>query len=450
MKKLNVSGYRGIWGEDLNEQIAFEFGIAFARFLKKKNNNSKIIIGRDARITGPKILNALAQAFDQENIVYEYAGIIPTPSILLAIRKNSFDGGIIITASHNPKEYNGLKFANEKGLFLDEKEIIEVNKERESISGEFFTEKIKDLKENDIYSKQHVEEILKNIDIKKIKEKKFKIVHDPINSAGSFITKELLEMLNCEVIQINKETNGLFAHKPEPLKENLYDLSQEVIRQKADIGFAQDPDADRLVVVNENGEILNEEYTLALALKNILKKENNRNKKICINMSTSKICEDIATENGYETIRTKIGEANVVNAIIENYALAGGEGSGGVIYPIINSARDSLVGIVLILELLARENKKISTLAKEIPVYFMKKDKIIFTGEIENIYNSIKNLYPEAQTNTLDGLRLDITDEGWIHIRPSNTEPIIRIILELKTEEKLNTVFEEIKLTLGS
>ncbi|MFZ2205570.1 MAG: phosphoglucosamine mutase [Minisyncoccia bacterium] len=449
MPILNVSGYRGIWGTDLNEQIAYEFGIAFAQFIKNHGGH-KILVGRDARKTGEAIFGALQSAFQNEGLEIEYAGIIPTPSMLFLIRKLGFDGGVMITASHNPPEYNGLKFINSSGLFATQKEIEEITKNKEKLPAQVspipgIGENVET--DNSKFRKLHIDEILKNIDVDLIKNKKFKVALDPINSAGSIITQELLKELSCEVYAINTEQNGEFAHEPEPLPKNLGQIGKAVLDSKSDVGFAQDPDADRLVIVNEKGEVLNEEYTLALSVKSVLSKNPGD---IVINMSTSRINEDIAKQYGGKTYYSKVGEANVVEMIQTTNSIMGGEGGGGVIYPRINTARDSLVGIALTLELMANENKLISEIADSLPKYFMKKDKLTFSGDLNNFYEKLKITFRDATLNTLDGVRFDWADSSWIHIRPSNTEPIVRIIGEAKDENRINSLFDQVRLTLNS
>lgn len=442
---FTVSGYRGIWGESLNEEIVFNYALAFAKYIKK-NNGKKILIGRDARKTGTKILNIIKNAFNLENIEVEYAGIIPTPSILLLVRKLNFDGGIIITASHNPKEYNGLKFVRKGGLFIEEEIIQEIEGNKKEIEENQYFENTKIQKleiEEKKYRGLHTEEILKNIDTAGIKEKKYKVAFDPINSAGSIIIRELLESLSCEVFGINEEQNGEFTHEPEPLIKNLTQIKEYTALVKADIGFALDPDADRLVVVDDKGEILSEEYTLALSIFSVFLKGEKSD--AVINMSTSKMNDEVAKMFGQKIIKTKVGELNVVKKIIEIDAKIGGEGNGGVIYPKINTARDSLVGIGLILELMSRTNKKISEIVADIPKYTMQKDKIPFTDNLENIYKKLETYYTETEINNLDGLRFDFKDGTWLHIRPSNTEPIIRIYGESKNEENLKQKIEETK-----
>ncbi|MFZ3016062.1 MAG: phosphoglucosamine mutase [Minisyncoccia bacterium] len=445
--KLNVSGYRGIWNKDLDEQIAFNFGQAFAKMIKAQNG-SKILIGRDARKTGPQIFEAIKLALEKENIKYEYAGIIPTPSILLLVKKLSFDGGIMITASHNPPEYNGLKFINKRGLFATQKEIEEIEENRKNLikNQENFLQVENENYDNSDYRKIHIDEVLKNIDVNLIKSKKFKVAHDPINSAGSIITKELLEKLGCEVFQINGEQNGEFAHEPEPILKNLGQLAKAVSENNSNIGFAQDPDADRLVLVNEKGQILNEEYTLALAVKNVLSKNPSD---VVVNMSTSRMSEDLVNNYGKKIHRTKIGEANVVEKMMEIGSIVGGEGNGGVIYFPISSSRDSLAGIAFILELMAKENKPISVIIDDLPKYIIKKDKITFSGDLNLLYDSLKSEFKNVTVDTLDGVRFDWPDSSWIHIRPSNTEPIVRIIGEAKDENRINALFKQVKLTLN-
>jgi len=254
-----------------------------------------------------------------------------------------------------------------------------------------------------------------------------------------------LKKLGCEVYVINGEQSGEFAHEPEPIQKNLKDIGKTVLKNKADIGFAQDPDADRLVVINEHGEVLSEEYTLALAVKNVLSKKKSD---IAVNMSTSRMCEDIVESFGKEIYRTKIGEANVVEKMLEINASVGGEGNGGVIFKEVHPCRDSLTGIGLILELLAKEEEPVSVIVEHLPKYIMKKDKVPFSTSLDMVYWKLKNEFHDASINTLDGVRFDWSDLSWIHVRPSNTEPIIRIIGEAKTEERIETLFNKVRLTL--
>ena len=266
---------------------------------------------------------------------------------------------------------------------------------------------------------------------------------DMINASACVLDPYLFEKLGVELVPLNNIPNGKFAHKPEPLRENLGDIGDLVREKHCDLGFAHDPDADRLVVINEKGEVVFEEYTLALGVEAILSK--NRNNKVIINMSTSQMNKDIAEKYGGTCIRTKVGEANVVAGIIENDAIIGGEGGGGIIYPTINMARDSFVSIALILELLAERNQTVSECIETLPKYEMRKDKMPVNGDLDEMYRKMKNHFVGAGINELDGLRLDFPDSSWIHLRPSNTEPIIRLMGEAKTKERIEELFGEVR-----
>ncbi len=453
--KLTVSGYRGIWGKDLNEQNAFGYALAFAKMIKKRGAK-KILVGRDGRHTGLEILRAIKNAMVKEGIEIDYTGIIPTPSILLLVKKLSYDGGIVITASHNPKEYNGFKFVANDGLFIEQEEIKELEEYRKNLDGEigeyqenFALENIETNNKNKEFRKIHIEEILKNVDVNLIKLKKFKVSLDSINSAGSIITKELLEELGCTVNAINGEQTGEFTHEPEPLVKNLGQIKEATIKSNSDIGFAQDPDADRLVIVNEKGEILSEEYTLAFAVLNVYSRPNEIGD-MAINMSSSRMCEDIVKKYDKKVLRTKIGELNVVNKMLEIKAHISGEGNGGVIYPKINKTRDSLVGIAFVLELLAKKDKAVSSIVDSLPKYIMRKEKVTYDEDTVALYEKLKQKFSDANSvDILDGIRFDWDNSSWIHIRRSNTEPKMWIIAEAKSEQRIQELFEEVCLTLG-
>lgn len=439
LPKLTVSGYRGIWGDTLNPAIARKYFEGFAQFLKVRYS-SKIIIARDTRSSGKELSEIATDVFTSIGIDIVDIGITPTPTVLYLVRKYGYDGAIMITASHNPIEYNGLKFINSSGLFTNEEEVREINLylNNDLDTTEMVGEYIEDTK----LPFEHVQHILDNIDVEIIKSKKIKVVLDTINGTGTITTPTLLEKLGCEVTIINGVPDGNFAHIPEPLPQNLSQLGEKVREVGADIGFAQDPDADRLVVCDENGEIIFEEYSLSLAVLSVLQKEKGS---ITINMSTSNTNTDIAKAFDCETFHTKVGEANVVNGIIENNSVIGGEGSGGIIYPKINTARDSLVGIAIILELLAHSNKKVSQLVGELPKYEMHKEKISFNGDLTNLYREIKNTFTDGLVNELDGLRIDFPDLSWLHVRPSNTEPVVRLIIEAKTKERIVEILGVVK-----
>lgn len=429
--KLTVSGYRGIWGNTLTPEIACEYVQAYGKFVSEAHTDAKkILVGRDGRESGPVLTEAvitklLADGFDVVDL-----GMMPTPVVLFLVRSEKADGAIIITASHNPIEYNGLKFVTASGSFTTEDEVRKIEEQRNRLPVE--TVALGQRHDGSHLFKKYLSTLLSHSDVELIKSKNFKVALDPINSVGCTTTPELLDALGATYTIINGEPTGRFAHAPEPIAQNLQGLSTLTLVAKCDIGFAQDPDGDRLVLVDETGTILSEELTLALSLRAVLAKTPGD---IVVNAVTSNIAENIATSFGVQTFRSKVGEANVVEMMRAHSARIGGEGSGGVIWPTVNAARDSYVGIALILELMAKENKSLSEIVKGLPQYFMVKEKVARTGDLEVIYAKLRETFPGAKENTIDGLRLDLLDETWVSIRPSNTEPIIRIFAEAKTAE---------------
>ena len=297
------------------------------------------------------------------------------------------------------------------------------------------------------FTKEHADQILAHIDVEAIRARKFKVAVDMINASACVMDPYLFEQLGVELIPLNNIPNGKFSHRPEPLRENLGDIADLVKKSKADLGFAHDPDADRLVVVNEKGEVILEEYSIVFAVENILSK--NHGKIVVINLSTSQMSADIAKKYGGECILAEVGEPNVVRKMISHNAIIGGEGGGGVIYPAINTTRDSFVGLSLVLELLAERKQTVSECVATFPKYFMKKDKWSVVGQnLNDIILKLKRHFKEAKTIEIDGIRLDFPDNSWLHLHPSNTEPIVRLYGEAKTEERIEALFNEAKLTL--
>jgi len=469
--KLTVSGYRGIWGESLTNEIVENYTKSFIKFVKENINESPtVLLGRDGRESGPEIKKVIIKTLEDSGVNFIDGDILPTPTVLFAVRKHKYDGAIIITASHNPREYNGLKFVTNKALFTNEKEVEIIKENYEEILNEenkklhqkilsgntnnfllkIFSARLASLRKFPrknilipIFTREHADEIIKNINVEKIRSHKFKVGVDMINASACVLDPYLFEKLGVKLIPLNNIPNGKFGHKPEPLRENLEDIGRIVKENNCNLGFAHDPDADRLVVINENGVVISEEYTLALGVEAVLSK--NLNNKVVINMSTSQMSKDIAEKYNGKCFRTKVGEANVVAGIIENNAIIGGEGGGGIIYPKINMARDSFVSLALILELLAERNQTVSECVNSLPKYEMKKDKVPVVGSLSEMYSKMKNHFKDREINELDGLRLDFSDNSWIHLRPSNTEPIVRLYGEAKTKEQIEKLFEETK-----
>lgn len=432
---ISMSGIRGIVGENLTPEIAVQFGKAFGTYLK----NKKVVIGTDTRTSREIFENAVISGLLSVGVEVINLGICPTPTIQLMINEEKAGGGIVISASHNPSEWNGLKWYLEKNFNSQEfKKFFNIfnNKKIKYVNWK----NLKPVKINQNAFKIHINKILNSVNVPLIKKKNFKVVLDSCNGAGSIITPFLLEKLGCEVIKLNCSNSGLFVRNPEPLPQNLKQLCRSVLDFNANIGFAQDPDADRLAIVSEQGIPIGEENTLALTTKYILKK---RKGKIVVNLSTSRMIDDIAMKKN--VIRTKIGENNVVLKMKEIGAIWGGEGNGGVIDPLIHYCRDSLIGIGIILQYLAEENKTITQLLKEIPQYYILKTKIEYPkNKIPSLISILNRKYKNEKINMLDGIKID-REKDWIHIRPSNTEPILRIIIEAKNKNETQKIYNEIK-----
>jgi phosphomannomutase len=439
---ISISGVRGIVdnkeSKDSFYSLLADFTCAFAQYtkLKTKKDNCKIVIGRDTRKTGPEILDITASNLKNLNCSIIDLGIVTTPTVEIMVKHLNADGGIIITASHNPSNWNALKFVGSTGMFLTQKEfeeLFEIFKSKKVISSLSKVDADLDLKYQKTANKTHIDLVCSNINIEKIKSKKFKVIIDSCNGAGSEITPILLEQLGCEVIKLNCDTNKEFPRNPEPNLKNLEHTIDFVKKQDADICFVQDPDADRLAVISDKGVFIGEEYSLVLSAMYMLA---DKKGDVVVNVSTSMMIDEIAKRYGVKVYRTKVGEINVSEKMLEIGAVIGGEGNGGVICPLFHYGRDSLVGIALILSLMAETEKSISDLVEEVPVFFMKKEKIdigkeTFLARIDNM----KECFQDYILDETDGLKF-IWSDKWIQIRPSNTEPIVRIMAEAKTQEQ--------------
>jgi phosphomannomutase len=434
---ISVSGMRGIVGENLTASVATDYGCAFGTFLKEKysvkGKRLSVCIGRDSRPSGPMLRSAVSEGLCAVGIDVIDLGLVTTPGVGIMLRELGCSGGAVVTASHNPGQYNGIKLLLGNGIAPPPDAATQI---RQYFFDKHFTfvdsSDSGEITSNEQTDTAHIDKVLAIIDRGLIAAKKFKVVLDSINGAGGRVTKKMLAELGCEVFAINDEPSGVFAHVPEPLAENLKGLC-EVVRDKgAGVGFALDPDADRLAIVDENGNYIGEEYSLALAAKYIFSKKTG---KAATNLSTSRMIDDIVEGTGGEVIRTAVGEANVAGAMLEHDCIIGGEGNGGVIDLRVGPIRDSLVGIAFVLQLMSETGKTISQLVDDIGGYYMSKDKFsVDRLQAEQIFNLAKKTFVNARLNTIDGFRFDF-DDGWLHLRTSNTEPVMRVIIEAKDQE---------------
>mgnify|MGYP003322783471 FL=1 len=429
----SASGLRGIAEDHFTPELIDKYISAFIT----TQNIKSCVIGRDGRPSGKQISQWVIDSFHKNGINVENCGLATTPTIQVMTEKEHFDGGIVITASHNPSEYNGLKFLQTDGTFLSPDQCEELFKAVDQDVSIDSADSIGLVSDYSKANEEHIDKVLaaKCINTDNIRKKKFKVVIDCVNGAGSFILPMLCEQLGCEVVTINCNGNGNFTRAPEPLAENLNELEQKVINVGADVGFATDPDGDRLSIVSNNGNAIGEEYTLVLAVKNYL---NYQKSTVVTNLSTSMMIESIANE----TIRTRIGEAHVVQKMNELNIPIGGEGNGGVILEEVHLGRDSLVAISMILSLLSSSGKSISDEISNIQQYIMIKDKIFIDDKID--FDSLETIFDCNEINNIDGIKF-IWPNKWIHIRKSNTEPIIRIFAEAKTHEEVDELINTLK-----
>ena len=448
----SISGIRGTIGGGVSENLtpidAVKFGCAYGVWLKKnsKKNKLKVVIGRDARISGEMIQNFVQNSLISLGIDVCDLGLSTTPTVELMVTELNADGGIIITASHNPSQWNALKLLDSKGEFLDGiagNEIVSISENDNYTFSDVYN--LGTIKKVDNTMQIHINSVLNLnlVNTEEIKKNKLKVVVDGVNSTGGIIVPLLLKQLNIEFEAIHCEPTGHFAHNPEPLKKNLLDLSRKVIEIGADLGIAVDPDVDRLVFICENGEIFGEENTLVACSEYVLSKTPGFT---VSNLSSTRALRDVTEKYGQSYFASAVGEVNVVNKMKECNAVIGGEGNGGVIYPESHYGRDAIVGIGLFLSLLVEKRMKVSELLSTYPKYYMVKEKINLSKEI-NVDNILKNLaskYSDENINEIDGLKIDFK-ESWVHLRKSNTEPIIRIYSEAMTENEANRLVDQIK-----
>ena len=449
----SISGIRGTIGGKAGDGLSpldiVKFTAAYATFIRKSTTKTSnvIVVGRDARLSGHMVNDIVVgtltgMGFDVVNI-----GLATTPTTELAVTWENACGGIILTASHNPKQWNALKLLNEKGEFLNDAEGKEVLKIAEEES--FCFAEVDDLGhefKNETYTRRHIDSVLALdlVDVEAIRKANFTVAVDAVNSVGGIVIPQLLKALGVKnVIELNCAATGHFAHTPEPIPENLTQISGLLNTGCADVGFVVDPDVDRLAIVMENGEMFVEEYTLVAVADYILSKTPGAT---VSNLSSSRALRDVTERHGCKYTAAAVGEVNVVTQMKATGAVIGGEGNGGVIYPASHYGRDALVGVALFLSLLAHKGKKVSELKKEYPPYAIAKNKIQLTADIDvdAILEAVKDKYKSEKVTTIDGVKIDFPDR-WVHLRKSNTEPIIRIYSEAQTMEEADAIAQEIK-----
>ena len=445
---LSVSGMRGLVGKSLTPPVVANYAAAFGSWLIQSTgtNAPHVVLGRDSRPSGQMFEMAAAAGLAAVGCRVTRLGILSTPGVAIMAGHHSAQGGMVVTASHNPIIWNGIKALRHDGAAPPEDQAQQIIERFKQNNLDYASvESLQPSNEDSTGVKVHIHRILPHIDVDAIRSAKLKAVVDSVCGAGGDEARALLEALGVELIHMYPEPTGLFPHTPEPTRDNLTELCTEVKKHGAAIGFAQDPDADRLAVVDENGRYIGEEYTLALCAMHLL----GAGETVVANLSTSRMIDDIAAEVGATVLRTAVGEANVAAGMQACGAAVGGEGNGGIIWPKVCGVRDSLVGMALLLEMLAKQGKPLSKLVAATPAYAIVKDKAdVSQSLLDQIGPTLKEKYADQKVDTQDGVRIDWPDR-WVHVRPSNTEPIIRIIAEAADEQAARALVDEVRGALG-
>jgi phosphomannomutase len=453
---LGISGLRGTIGGTLPPMVSLRWASAFATYLKQHEApaNGKhfvVVFGRDSRPSGSFVRDAAVSALSASGVQVIDLGVVTTPGVAMMVTKLNADAGMIATASHNPIQWNGIKLLDRRGVAPPPDTVLKIiDLFHASVASYAKVDDLLEPIQNTETNTYHVNRVLQHVDVLGISTKRFKVVVDSVNGAGCVSAATLLSKLGCTVVHLNGKPDGRFAHEPEPMAKNLTELAAEVKKHKAHVGFAQDPDADRLAVIDDTGTYIGEEYSLALAAKYVLSRKPGL---AAANLSTSRMIDDIAAMHGSKVVRTPVGEANVVDAMLRDGAVIGGEGNGGVIDPRIVAGRDSLVGMAYVLGSMARENKPLSQIVEGIPRYVIIKDKFECRRDDANrAVDALKKSFADEKVDLQDGIRIDWPD-SWVHARASNTEPIMRIIAEAPSqavaEQRIAGVKRVVDQTLG-
>ncbi len=429
---VSVSGIRGRVGEALTPEVVARFAAGFGAWAASRGNSKKIVVGRDSRVSGPMFHRVVLSALQSVGCDVVDIGLTTTPTCQLAVEHHHAAGGLMLSASHNPIEWNALKFIGPSGLFLEKHEGEEMRALVESGIPRARWDQLGEIELDDRAIQRHIDRVLSipYVDVEAIRRRKYKVALDCVRGAGAAIMPALLDHLGCEVTAINLETDGRFPRPPEPVAENLGELERLVLQAGAQIGFAVDPDVDRLALVSDAGKAIGEDFTLALAARVVLR---HRRGPVVTNLSTSRVVEDVAVAAGVPVIRAPVGEVNVAVRMRSEHAPVGGEGNGGVILSEVHLGRDAPIGAALLLQLLHEDDKPLSRIVSELPRYVIVKDKLDRpNASLDTVYDALRSAFPGASVDTQDGLRLSWPDR-WVHVRPSGTEPIVRVIAEAPT-----------------
>jgi len=446
----SISGIRGTIGgpsgQNLTPVDIIECTAAYATFIRQNNHKAKVVIGRDARISGPMVQQLVSNTLIACGIDVIDIGLSTTPTVEMAVTFSNSQGGIVITASHNPKEWNALKFLNEKGEFISAEDGERILSYIAQQNFNFVSvDHLGKISEDHSFLDQHIQAILKLswVNVPAIQAKKYHAIIDPVNSTGGFTLARLLDRLGCTYTLINDDLSGEFAHNPEPLPEHLEGLIAKVKEESAHLGISVDPDVDRLALVSEDGSVFGEEYTLVAVADHILSKQSGNT---VSNLSSTRALRDITEKHGGSYTASAVGEVNVVQKMKETNAIIGGEGNGGIILPDLHYGRDALVGVAIILSLMAESGKTLSELKAGYPEYLMMKDKIQLTAslDVDNLLKHVAEAFGSEIVNTIDGVKIDFKN-GWVHLRKSNTEPILRLYAEAPDDRQLSELTQKVK-----
>jgi phosphomannomutase len=432
---VGVSGIRGRVGEALTPEVVAQYAAAFGAWASTKGGSNRIVVGRDSRVSGPLFHRVVLSALQSVGCGVIDIGLTTTPTCQLAVEDHHAAGGLMISASHNPIEWNALKFIGPTGLFLENSEGIEMRGLVERGIPRAQWNELGRIETDDRAVQRHIDRVLAipYVDVQAIRGRRFHVALDCVRGAGAVIMPALLERLGCRVTAINMQPDGHFPRPPEPVAENLGELERVVLESGAAIGFAVDPDVDRLALVSDAGKAIGEDFTLALAARLVLR---HRTGPLVTNLSTSRIVEDVAKAAGTEVIRAPVGEVNVAVRMRDERAPIGGEGNGGVILPEVHLGRDAPVGAALLLQLLHEEDRPLSHIVADLPRYVIVKDKLNRpNASLDSVYEALRSAFPAAAADSQDGLRLSWPDR-WVHVRPSGTEPIVRVIAEAPTDRE--------------